>query len=369
MRIFGKKIDQQVKVSISTETIIKAIVLAALSVVVLDVIGNLSHQLTLIGVSAFLALALNPVVSKLTNRLPSKSRPRATAVAYLAVLSVLIAFLMLVVPPLVRQTSDFIEDVPQTLEDVKDQDSAVGRAVRRYNLDEQIDDFSRNWAKKSDNWTGPLLDTASRIGGTLVSIITVLVLTFMMLIEGPLWFERLLSLQPANKREKIREIGGRMYKVVTGYVNGQVLIAAIAAGFALVALLIGNAIFDASINAVAMAGIIFIFGLIPMFGNILGAAIVVLVSLTTSVPLAITMGVYFLIYQQIENATLQPYIQARSNQLTPLTVFVAALIGVGVAGILGALAAIPIAGCLRILLEEWLDRRMPSLESVETSKK
>ena len=369
MRIFGRKTDQQLKVSISTETIIKAIVLAALSVVVLDIIGNLTHQLTLIGVSAFLALALNPIVSKLTRRLPSKSRPRATAVAYLAVLSVLIAFLMLVVPPLVRQTTDFIEDVPQTLEDVKGQDTAIGRAVRRYNLDEQIDDFSSNWAKRSDNWTGPVLDTASRIGGTLVSIITVLVLTFMMLIEGPLWFERILSLQPASKRDKLRELAGRMYKVVTGYVNGQVLIAAIAAGFALVALLIGNAVFDASINAVAMAGIIFIFGLIPMFGNILGATLVVLVSLTTSAPLAATMAIYFLIYQQIENATLQPYIQARSNQLTPLTVFVAARIGVGVAGILGALAAIPIAGCLRILLEEWLDRRMPSLESVEESKK
>lgn len=365
MRIFGKA---DTTISISTETIVKSIALAVLSIVLLRLIGNITHQLTLIGVAAFLALALNPAVTWLTRRLKSRSRPLATGVAYLTVLTLLSGFLFLVVPPLVRQTTDFIQDVPQTIRDLEDQDSALGRTVRRYNLDEELDNLGNDFGNRFGDVTGPVVSTASRVGGTLISIITVLVLTFMMLIEGPIWFDRFLALQPADKRAHRKLLAQRMYKVVTGYVNGQVLIAAIAATFALVALLIGNTVFNASVNAVAMAGIIFIFGLIPMFGNILGATIVVLISLFSSSSLAIAMAVYFLIYQQIENATLQPYIQARSNQLTPLTVFIAALLGVGLGGILGALAAIPIAGCIRILLEDYLDKRLPSLETVHKSK-
>lgn len=365
MRIFGKA---DTTISISTETIVKSIVLAVLSIVLLDLIGNVTHQLTLIGVAAFLALALNPAVTWLTRRLKSRSRPLATGVAYLTVLTLLSGFLFLVVPPLVRQTTDFIQDVPQSIKNLEDQDSALGRTVRRYNLDEELNNLGDDFGNRFGDVTGPVVSTASRVGGTLISIITVLVLTFMMLIEGPIWFERFLALQPADKRAHRKRLAQRMYKVVTGYVNGQVLIAAIAASFALVALLIGNMVFDASVNAVAMAGIIFIFGLIPMFGNILGAAIVVLITLFSSSSLALVMAIYFLIYQQIENATLQPYIQARSNQLTPLTVFVAALLGVGLGGVLGALAAIPIAGCIRILLEDYLDKRLPSLDTVHKSQ-
>jgi len=366
MRIFRKS---DTTISISTETIVKAIVITVVALLVLHFVGNVAHQLTLIGVAAFLALALNPAVTWLTNKLPSRSRPLATGVAYLVVLAILATFLALVVPPLVRQTSDFVHDIPSTVEDLKTQDSAVGRTVRRYNLDDQIDNISHDFSNRfGSNISGPLFSTASRVGGTLVSIITVLVLTFMMLVEGPVWFDRFLSLQPGDKRRHRKEIAHRMYRVVTGYVNGQVIIAAIAATFALVSLLIASTIFDVSINTVAMAGIIFFFGLIPMFGNILGATIVILFCLFSSLPLAAVMAVYFLIYQQIENVTLQPYIQARSNQLTPLTVFVAALLGVGLGGILGALAAIPIAGCIKILLEDYLDKRLPSLETVEESK-
>lgn len=366
MRIFKKS---DTTISISTETIVKAIAITVAAMLILHFVGNVAHQLTLIGVAAFLALALNPAVTWLTHKLPSRSRPLATGVAYLVVLAVLATFLALVVPPLVRQTSDFVHDLPATIEDVKTQDSAIGRSIRRYNLDDQLDKISHDITSRYGNdISGPIVSTASRVGGTLISIITVLVLTFMMLIEGPIWFDRFLALQPTGKRGHRKDMARRMYRVVTGYVNGQVLIAAIAATFALVSLLIASTIFDVSINAVAMAGIVFFFGLIPMFGNILGATIVVLFCLFASLPLAVVMAIYFLIYQQIENVTLQPYIQARSNQLTPLTVFVAALLGVGLGGLLGALAAIPIAGCIKILLEDYFDKRLPSLETVEQAQ-
>ncbi len=362
MRFF-KRSDKTI--TISTETIIKAIALTVVFFLLLRLFDSVTHQLTLIGVAAFLALALNPAVSWLTVKLPSKSRGRATGVAYLIVLSLLVGFLMLVVPPLVRQSSDFVQDIPGNVQKFQTQDSAAARFITRYHLDDQLTSWSNDIQNHKGDLRDPLLNTASRAVGTLVSIITVLVLTFMMLIEGPLWFEGILKIVPVDKRGHHRTIAKRMYRVVTGYVNGQVLIAGIAASFALVALLIGNAIFNTSVNAVALAGITFVFGLIPLIGNTLGAAIVVVMCLFASTPFAIMMGAYYFLYQQIENTTLQPYIQARANQLTPLMVFVAALLGAGVGGLLGALAAIPIAGCLRILVEDYFGKRLPSRETIE----
>ncbi len=92
---------------------------------------------------------------------------------------------------------------------------------------------------------------------------------------------------------------------------------------------------------------------------------VVIICLFVSFPMALTMAIFFLLYQQIENATLQPYIQSKYNELTPLIVFIAALIGVSVAGFLGALIAIPVAGCLRILFIELYDQKSKIKEALK----
>jgi predicted PurR-regulated permease PerM len=145
--------------------------------------------------------------------------------------------------------------------------------------------------------------------------------------------------------------------MVTGFVNGQLILAIIASMFAFFALLISSTLFDVSINAVALAGIVAIFGLIPLIGNPLAATIVIIACLFNSVGLALVMLIYFIVYSQIENVTLQPYIQSKANDLTPLVVFVSALIGIGFGGILGALVAVPIAGCIKILVEDYFANR------------
>jgi predicted PurR-regulated permease PerM len=69
------------------------------------------------------------------------------------------------------------------------------------------------------------------------------------------------------------------------------------------------------------------------------------------------MLVYFILYFFIENHTFQPYIQSKLNELTPLTVFVAAVLGVGFGGLLGAIIAIPAASAIKILVEDYFERR------------
>lgn len=342
----------QVEVSVSNKTIARIIIIAVATFVTLKIVASLSHVLSLFFVSMFLALALNPAVSYISKHLKIKSRALATAIAYIIVLFILVLFVILIVPPLVRQTIDFTSNIPNTIENFRASNPAVEDFIRKYSLEHEFNNIVVELRGYVKYLPEPVLSTASRIGGTIISIITVLILTFMMLIEGPSLVDRILQLQSVEKQTRIKSVLQRMHKVVTSYVSGQLLIALIAATFAMVALIIASTALGVTVNAVALAGIVALMGLIPMIGNTLGAILVVLVCLITSLPLAIIMGIFFLVYQQVENATLQPYIQSRSNDLSPMLVFMAAIIGVSIAGLLGGLVAIPVAGCLKILLDE-----------------
>jgi predicted PurR-regulated permease PerM len=351
MKLFRKTDDT---IAISSDTIIRAIFYTIIAVLLLEFISNITHEIRLIIVSAFLAIALNPAVSWLLRKVKIKSRLKAVGLAYVVVISLLLGFMALIVPPLIDQSSQFIKNIPETVEEFQTKDSAIAQFVRDNDLDEKLNEAADGISERFTSDTA--INTASRVGGTLVSFITVLVLTFMMLLEGPELIRKVMSYIDPKERKRKKALLSKMYGVVTGYVNGQVLIAAIAASFAMIALLIASSIVDASVNVVALSGIVFIFGLIPLIGNILAATLVVLFCLFASTTLALVMAVFFIIYQQVENASLQPYIQAKTNQLTPLTVFVAAIVGAGFGGLLGALAAIPVAGCLRI----WLLDRYPA---------
>jgi len=148
-----------------------------------------------------------------------------------------------------------------------------------------------------------------------------------------------------------------MYKGVTGFVNGQVVLALVAGTFAFLALEIASRIVGVEINTAALAGIVAVFGLIPLFGNPLAASVVILACLINSVSLGLIMLIYFIVYFFIENHTFQPYIQSKLNQLTPLTVFIAAVLGVGFGGLLGAIIAIPAATAVKILVEDHFEHR------------
>lgn len=340
-----------------------------LSILTLLFINRIAHPLTLIFISFFLAIALNPAVSSIAKRLKSKSRVRATGVAYLIVVALLAGFIWLVVPPTVRQGVNFIKELPANAEDLKYNDTPVVRFINRYNLEPEVTKAANSIKDNFDDVGRSAVVTVGRVGSVILSIITVFVLTFMMLVEGPYWLKRIWEFQDDQKVPKRKRAVSRMYKVITGYVNGQLLIALIAGLFALVVLTVASQILDVTVNAVVYASIVTIVGLIPMIGNTIAAVIVVVLCAFTSLPLAIIMAIFFVVYQQVENVTLQPYIQAKSNELTPMLVFMAAVIGVGFGGILGALVAIPLVGCLKVFITEFYGDKLGLSEPLETTEK
>lgn len=348
---------RKVTVNITNRTIVRTILWVVAAILAFHFIGRVTHILTLIFISAFLALALNPVVSSVSHRLHIKSRVRATAVAYLVVIAFLITFFSLVVPPLIRQTRDFIRDVPATVENFQHQDSGLARTARRYHIDEKLTQGARNFTSHYGNYGSALLDTSKRILEAVVSFFAVLVLTFMMLVEGPMWLKLYLGTLPDEQRNRQNRILGRMYKAVSGFVNGQVILAAVAGIFAFIALEIASRIIGVNVNALALAGVVAVFGVIPLFGNPIAASLVVLACILNSISLGAVMVIYFVIYFFVENHTFQPYLQSKLNELTALMVFIAALIGVSFGGILGAIIAIPAASTVKILLEDHFERR------------
>ncbi|MGH7156694.1 MAG: AI-2E family transporter [Candidatus Saccharimonadales bacterium] len=349
--------SHRVTVNVTNRTIVRTILWIAATVILYKLIGRISHGLELIFAAFFLAMALNPVVTWMSERLHIRKRGWATAAAYLMVVIVLALFFALVIPPLVRQTRTFISNVPNTVQNFQSQNSPLAREAKKYKVDQKITQSAKDFASNYSNFGSTILDTGKRLAEAVASVVAVLVLTFMMLVEGPRWLELFWGVMPPKNRAHQKRIAHKMYRGVTGFVNGQVVLAVVAGIFAFIALEIVSHIVNASINAVALAGIVAVFGLIPLFGNPLAAIIVVLACLITSASLGLIMLVYFIIYFFIENHTFQPYVQSKLNNLTALTVFIAAILGVSLGGLLGAIIAIPAASAVKVLVEDHFESR------------
>ncbi|HVO86201.1 MAG TPA: AI-2E family transporter [Candidatus Binatia bacterium] len=344
-------------INITNRTIIRTFLWVVVFILLYKFIGRVTHELTLIFASFFLALALNPVVSSMSRRLKIESRVRATAAAYLMVIALIALFFALVTPPLIRQTRTFISDVPQIVDSFQNQDTHYARLARRYKLDDKITTGAKDFANNYANYGSTVFDTGKRVAEAFVSIIVVVIMTFMMLVEGPKLLDSFFGLMPAGRRAHDKDLAHQMYRGVTGFVNGQVILGIIAGVFAFAALEIASHLTDSSVNALAMAGIVAVFALIPLFGNPISTIIVVLVCLSTSASLALIMLIYFVVYFFIESHTIQPVIQSKLTNISPLIVFMAAIIGIGFAGFLGAIIAIPTANAIKILVEDQISKR------------
>ncbi|HZM63543.1 MAG TPA: AI-2E family transporter [Candidatus Saccharimonadales bacterium] len=344
--------SNMVTLNIPTRMVVKTLLLVVATFIGLIAIREASHALTLIFVSIFLTLALNAPVHWIAQHVPGKrkgNRTLATGISFLVVLLLLTGFIVSIVPPLVRQTGTFIRNAPELLEQARDPDTSLGRLVDRYNLQDDIQKFSNQLSDRLGDVGSTAVNSFGRISGNVFSILTVLVMTFMMLIEGPRWIRFFRDVIPDEHHARADRLASDMYRVVKGYVNGQVVLALLAAFLILPVLLIVGVSYPA-----ALIVVVFICGLIPLVGHTIGAIIVSAVALFTSPWAALIVLCYYILYQQIENYVVQPKIQANSTNMSPLLVFASVIIGVSFGGLLGGLVAIPVAGCLRIVLLDYL---------------
>lgn len=356
---------EKVEITVSNRTIVRVMVIVALTLVGLAALQKVANALLLIFIAFFLALALNAPVHWISQHLPGKrrgSRSVATILSFFIVIAILAGFLATIVPPTVRQVSSFIKAAPQIVDDTRHENNALGRFIRDNNLEDATESLSDELGNAAKSSGTKAVSTLGTVGSSIFAVFTVLALTFMMLVEGPRWIGLAKRFVPVDKREQTVRITRDMYKVVRGFVNGQATIAFIASVFVLPVLLILDIPY-----AIALSAIVFICSLIPMIGAYLAATFVTLVALTVSLPAALIVLAYYVLYQQIENYVLQPRIQANATNMSPLLVFASVIIGVNLNGLIGGLLAIPIVGCIRILVIEYL-QAVGKLEPKEAKK-
>lgn len=352
----------KVKIDIDTKVFIRFVLVVLGFGLAILIIYKTRAALQLLGVALFLALALNPPVSWLSRKLPRISRVGATGIAYLAVVSVLGGFMLLIVPPVIEQSAKFANTVPDLIDDINSRRYIFDDFIQRYGLNDTVDRAVENAKEQASSVAANLGNTLVAGAGSLLSglanLIFVLVLAFLMLIEGPGWLKRMWGLYDDQVRlDRHQSLVKRMYRIVTGFVNGQLAVAGIAAVTTLVVLLTLSATLDLPANlAIPLSVVIFFTGMIPMIGATIGAVLVGLVLLFNSPMAALIFIIYFVVYQQIENNFISPTIQSKNVELSALTILAAILIGVSLGGLLGGIVAIPIAGCIRVLLLDQLDQ-------------
>jgi predicted PurR-regulated permease PerM len=320
--------------------------------VVLEVLWIARHVLSWIFIALFLALALNPAVDRLEGRIGGR-RGAATAVVYVAALIAVVGIGLLFIPTLVDQVNDFARKVPDYLDDVTKGRGRLGFLQDKYHLvDKARDALNEGGASKLFGISGTALALAKGVVTTVVAILTIAFMTFFMLLEGPKWLERFYSLLSPSSRTRWQAVGRDIYRTVGGYVTGNLLISLIAGTLTTIVLLATGVPY-----ALALGLIVAILDLIPLAGATIAAIVVGSIAFLHGITAGIIVVTFFIVYQQIENHLIQPVVYGRTVQLSPLAVLIAVLIGAELAGVLGALAAIPVAGTLQVIFLDWMRHR------------
>ena len=302
-------------------------------------------------VALFLTLALSPAVKLLESR-GVKRRGVATGLIFLTAILVVVAAGALLIPPLVGQLRGFVEAAPGYLDDLTRGRGPLGFLERQYHLVERVREAVSSGGASFAGGAGTVLSLTRDVITGIVGFVTIIFLTLFMLLEGPTWWERGLGMLKPESRPRWRNVGREIGNTVSGYVTGNLLISVIAGVSSGIVLLIMGVPFP-----LALGLLVAILDLIPLAGATLAGILLAIVSFVTSPLAGVVVVSFFVLYQQVENHILQPLVYGRTVQLSPLVVLISILIGTEVAGILGALAAIPVAGTIQILLLDWLRHR------------
>lgn len=356
----------KVKIEIDTKTLIRFWLVIFGFIILAGAIWIAKDVLIMIIIAAFLALALNSPVAKIAKILPgsSKNRVGATAVAYLIIVLIFGALFSVLTPIITDQVKHFSKDLPQIVQNYTGEQSGIRRFITENHLEgmisQAVDSVTRSINSSVSKIGDVFFGSIASIVGWIISLFMVLAMAFLMLVEGPDLIDKIFKVFYTDKilEKNHRRILSRMYGTVSGYVSSIVTICSISATCGSIATAILALIFGFPISLIApIAVLLFIFGMIPMVGTTIAGVLSALIIGLNSPTAGLIFLAYFLIYQQIENNVISPMVQARNNQLSALIIFIALTIGVYAFGLLGALLAIPLAACAKILVQEQLNSR------------
>lgn len=345
---------------VPVKTILVTIGLVVATVIVLWLIVALVHIWTLMVVALFFAVLFTPPVDFVRRHL-HLSKGLATAIVLLLSLGLLAGMMYAFITPLVDQSQHFIDRFPVYLEDAKAGRGPVGHLVRKYELDKKFEE-NRDKINKAVSGAGSsVLKYGRKVFAGVISSLTILVLSILMILYGPDMLNNGLGMLSPPRQARVKAVARDCARALTGYAMGNLLISVIAGAVTFVALWAFG---------VPFKGVLALFvgfaDLIPLVGATLGAIPTILVAFIHSTTAGVGMIIVYVVYQQFENHVLQVAIMSKTVKINQLVVITSVLIGVELAGFLGALLAIPVAGVLQVIGRDLWDNRAGHLKNEPT---
>lgn len=315
---------------------------------------TLATILTYMAAAIFIALGLDPLVRALEKR--GLKRSIAILAVVLAILTVAIALLVAVVPTAIAETGILVSAAPEVL-------TNFGNLPIVASLDNQFNgaissaiDGVASYLSDSKNWPlmlGGVVQVGLNLVNGAVGFVVILTLSLYFMASLERFKAFVYKLVPASRRDKFTSISEEVAASVGRYVSGQATIASINAGLGFIVMSIFGVPYS-----IVLAFFCFLLALIPLVGAISGAALVTLVALTVSPTNALFIGIYYLVYMQIEAYVLSPRIMKKAVAVPGGVVVVAAMAGGALLGVMGALVAIPVAASIILVLRQvWMPRQ------------
>ena len=318
------------------------------------------NGLLIIGCALFFALAIKPLISRIAGLFHGKSKKIPIALAYLVVVGFICAFVAIVVPTIISETAKFAKNLPSIVDGATNNLTFIDDIGETLHIDNfrsealnKLKDVSQSFVKL-DNVGTTLTGSIATVGSTFASVILTLVLAFFMLTEGPSISKKFWGRFNNGSSKKAEHVVYRLSQTISTYVSSAITVALINACFTIVAIFIMSFIFGLNPGLALPFGLITgVFSLIPMFGSFIGGTLVAILLGFSQIGAGVTFLIYTIVYLQIESNIISPKIQGKGMKLPALAVLSAVTIGVYTFGLIGAIISIPIAGCIRVLIEEY----------------
>ncbi len=304
----------------------------------------------LVAISVFLALAMIPLVDALDRR---TRVPRGIIIlaAYVVLIAVVVVIGAAVVPTMVKEVGQLSHNAPQYARDLR-ANSTFRHYDNRYHISAKLVQDARRLPQSLTHLVGPLKQVTVTAFGFIGQLVTVLALTFLLVLHGREYVDMGLSLTGARE-ERYRRVVIDIDRAVANYVLGNCSISALATLATWIVLSILGVPY-----ALSLGFVVGFFDLIPLVGATIGAIVVALATVTVSFPLATIVWIAFIvIWQRFEDYVVQPLVYGKALHVNPIVTILSVLVGASLLGILGALIAIPTAAGIQIVLTDWWSSR------------
>jgi predicted PurR-regulated permease PerM len=338
---------------LTIRAVLRTVLVVVAVVCTLLLIYLLRQPLTWIFIAAFIAVALSGPINFLERRM---RRGFAVAIVYLCLILAPFALIGLLVPPIVTQANNLVQNLPEFAEDFSEfveGNERLRQLQEEYDITGRLEEEASQLPARIGDAAGVLSDIGLGIVNSVFAAVTILVLSIFMVGSGRRFLQLWARQYPPERQQWMQNLFGRIANAIGNYVAGALLQATVAGFTSWIVLLILGVPY-----ALPLAAIVFLLDLVPLVGATLGAIVVGIVTLFSDFPVDTIVWVIFaIVYQQLENNIIQPRIQARAVQLDPLVVLISVLFGSALFGVLGALLAIPVAAAIQITIREYLTLR------------